>query len=102
MGPAQSAITPPTPKTSGPVCLGPNPRPAMYDWQLWMRARPSLWIALAIIGVTTVSRGQHPCACMCLFVFPASLVGVGLGYVRGMAAVFCRPENWLMGQLIDL
>jgi hypothetical protein len=55
-----------------------------------MIAGPSLWIALAMAGVTSVPRGWLSCACLCLFVFPPLLVEAGLGHVCGVATVFCR------------
>jgi hypothetical protein len=56
---------------------------------LWMCARPSLWIALAMAGVTAAPKGQHPCAHVCLVVFPPPLVGAGLGRECVVWPVFC-------------
>jgi hypothetical protein len=50
----------------------------------------SLWIVLAMAGVTTAPRDQHACAYTCLFVFPSPRGGAELGHVCGMAAVFHR------------
>jgi hypothetical protein len=61
---------------------------------VWMAASdacgPSLWIALAMAGVTAAPRGWHPCACACLFVFPPPLVGVLLGHVCSGASSFLQ------------
>jgi hypothetical protein len=46
----------------------------VYDWCLWMCAGPSVWIALAMAGVTTVT-GANISVHTLLFVFPPPLVG---------------------------
>jgi hypothetical protein len=56
---------------------------AMCGWQPRMCAGPSLCILLAMAGIPTVSRGWHPCAQACLFVFPPPLVGAELGCEGG-------------------
>jgi hypothetical protein len=55
-----------------------------------MHAEPSVYIALAMAGITAIPRGQHPCAHVHLFVFSPSLVGAWLEHVCGTATVFFR------------
>jgi hypothetical protein len=102
-GPVQSAppLPPQMPGTSDPLCpaspCGLSPFPPMYMYLcafifplipfrgscscccVWLVALDACQalsvIALAMAGIVTAPRASHPCALMCLFVFPPSLVG---------------------------
>jgi hypothetical protein len=103
-------MSPHMPRMCHPVCqahpCGPSPLPlctCTFAWLFflsslfgeWWRVTvtavyPSLQIALAMAGVTSVPRGWHPCARVHLFVFPPPLVRAELGHECGTASVFCR------------
>jgi hypothetical protein len=55
-----------------------------------MYVGPSLWILLSMTGISTVPRGQHPCARACLFAFHPPLVGAKLGHESGSHSFFCK------------